>query len=124
LKNISARLKPGGVFLATIRDYDSLLQTRPSVQGPAFYSENGRRRIVHQIWDWHENSYTIHLYLTWETGSCWTTKHYASQYRAIRRKDLSERLESSEFREIEWLMPESSGFYQPVVVARKTATVP
>ena len=123
LKNISARLKPGGVFLATIRDYDSLLQTRPSVQGPAFYSENGRRRIVHQIWDWHENRYTIHLYLTWETGSCWTTKHYASQYRAIKRTELSENLESSGFHEIEWLMPESSSFYQPIIVARKAATM-
>jgi SAM-dependent methyltransferase len=119
LKSISARLRPGGLFLASIRDYDSLLQTRPSVQAPAFYSDKGSRRIVHQIWDWHENRYTIHLYLTWETGSSWTTKHYACQYRAIKRKELFDSLESSGFRAIEWLMPESSSFYQPIVLARK-----
>jgi glycine/sarcosine N-methyltransferase len=124
LKNISARLRSGGLFLASIRDYDSLLQTRPSFQAPAFYTEDGRRRIVHQIWDWHENRYTIHLYLTLETGSCWTIKHYASQYRAIKRKELSASLESSGFDEIEWIMPESSSFYQPIVVARKAAKVP
>jgi glycine/sarcosine N-methyltransferase len=119
LKNIFARLRPGGLFLASIRDYDRLLEIRPSVQKPAFYTANGRRRIVHQIWDWHENRYMIHLYLTWETDSCWTTKHYVSQYRAIKRKELTEGLEASEFLQIEWLMPESSNFYEPIVVARK-----
>jgi glycine/sarcosine N-methyltransferase len=49
LTNIFARLKPGGILLASIRDYDTLLNTRPSFQGPAFYSENGARRIVHQV---------------------------------------------------------------------------
>jgi len=119
LRAISSVLKPNGLLLATIRDYDSLLQTRPPVHGPAFYSENGRRRLAHQVWDWNENEYTVHLYLTWDTGSCWEARHYASRYRAITRKELSGRLESSGFRQIEWLMPESTTFYQPIVIARK-----
>ena len=121
IKNISGLLRTGGVLVSTIRDYDSLLQTRPAFQGPAFYSDNGRRRIVHQVWDWHENEYTVHLCLTLDTGSCWTTKHYASRYRAMRRKELSESLESGGLSQIEWLMPQSTSFYQPIVVARKVA---
>ena len=119
LKNIALRLTPGGILLATIRDYDSLLYTRPSFQGPAFYSENGTRRIVHQVWDWDDNQYVFHLYLTWNSDSFWTTKHYASRYRALRRQELTKNLIASGFHKIEWLMPEAASFYQPIVLARK-----
>jgi SAM-dependent methyltransferase len=119
LESVSIRLKPGGVLLATIRDYDSLLSTRPSFQGPSFYSESETRRIVHQVWDWDENQYEVHLYLTWNSASGWTTKHYASRYRAMTRVELTRRLESRAFKEVEWLVPEATTFYQPVVLARK-----
>ena len=119
LESISARLKPGGALLATMRDYDSLLSTRPSFQGPTFYSENETRRIVHQVWDWEGNQYDVHLYLTWNSASGWASKHYASRYRAITRAELTQCLESRSFKEIEWLMPETTTFYQPIVVARK-----
>ncbi len=119
LENISIRLKPGGLLLATIRDYDSLLPTRPSFQGPTFYFENGIRRIVHQVWDWDDNQYDVHLYLTWISASVWTTKHYGARYRAITRAELRQCLESHGFKEIEWLMPEATTFYQPIVLAHK-----
>lgn len=119
LENISIRLKPGGFLLATIRDYDSLLSTRPTFQGLTFYSENETRRIVHQVWDWDRNQYEVHLYLTWNSASLWTSKHYASRYRAITRAELTQGLESHGFKEIEWLMPEATAFYQPIVLARK-----
>jgi glycine/sarcosine N-methyltransferase len=119
LENISNRLRPGGILLATIRDYDSLLSVRPSFQGPAFYSEHETRRIVHQVWDWDENQYDVHLYLTWKSASHWTTKHYVSRYRAMTRAELTQVLESCGFEEIEWLMPEATTFYQPIVLARK-----
>ncbi len=119
LDNISVRLKPGGILLATIRDYDSLLSTRPAFQGPTFYSEGETRRIVHQVWDWNENQYEVHLYLTWHADSVWTTKHYASRYRAMTRAQLTQGLLLCGFKEIEWLMPETTTFYQPIVLARK-----
>lgn len=112
-------LRPGGILLATIRDYDSLLETRPTIQAPVFYSDNGRRRIVHQVWDWRTNEYVLHLYLTWETDSGWRSKHFASQYRALKREELSKSLKSSGFENVDWLMPEFTGFYQPIVFARK-----
>ncbi|SDF73459.1 class I SAM-dependent methyltransferase [Terriglobus roseus] len=119
LESISIRLKPGGLLLATLRDYDSLLSTRPTFQGPTFYSDNETRRIVHQVWDWDQNQYELHLYLTWNSGSLWTSKHYASRYRAITRAELTQSLEANSFKEIEWLMPEATTFYQPIVIARK-----
>lgn len=119
LENISMRLRPGGVFLATLRDYDSVLSTRPSFSGPVFYSEGETRRIVHQVWDWDENQYELHLYLTWHAASGWTARHYATRYRALTRAELTQGLESQGFTEIEWRMPQATGFYQQIVVARK-----
>lgn len=121
LTSIAAALKPQGVFLATLRDYDDLLRTRPALQAPGFYSRDGRRHIVHQVWDWDGNEYTVHLYITFESGASWTAKHYVTRYRALQRKELSQALESSGFCEIEWLLPASTGLYQPVVVAGKDA---
>lgn len=121
LMSISALIRPGGAFVATIRDYDELLQTRPAFHGPFFFSDNGRRRIVHQVWDWDGNEYVVHLHLTWETGSSWESKHYATRYRAIARNELSGILDATGLHEIEWLMPESTGYYQPIVIARKPA---
>lgn len=75
LDQIAAKLAPGGVFLATIRDYDRLVETRPQSQPPAFFSDNGLRRIVHQVWDWEGDFYTFHLYLTRETLTGWIANH-------------------------------------------------
>lgn len=120
LTSILAVLRPDGIFLATIRDYDALLRSRPAIQGPAFYSKDGRRHIVHQVWDWDENEYTVHLYLTWEEGASWVAKHFATRYRALQRKELTQSLESNGFGAIEWLLPQATGLYEPLVVARRT----
>ena len=48
-KQIRARLRPGGSLMASIRDYDRLIEERPVVQGPSFYSDQGHRRIVFQV---------------------------------------------------------------------------
>jgi len=123
LENIFLRLRPGGGLLATMRDYDRLLATRPTLQGPTFYSAKETRRIVHQVWDWDEDQYDVHLYLTWRTPSGWTAKHFASRYRALTRTELTSGLKAQGFREIEWLMPEQTKFNQPIVVARKSGGV-
>jgi glycine/sarcosine N-methyltransferase len=124
LENISTKLKDGGLFVATIRDYDQLLETRPTFQGPAFYLENGRRRIVHQVWDWRGNDYMVHVYITLENEASWETKHFTTTYRALERKTLTEILARTGFRSIEWLMPESTGYYQPIVISRKSLATP
>ena len=59
------KLRPGGSFIGSIRDYDRLVIERPTTQDPSFYSESDSRRIVFQIWDWlDERRYRFHLYIT------------------------------------------------------------
>ena len=85
---IAAKLKDSGILLATIRDYDQLVSTRPTMEAPRFYEEEGKSRFVHQVWQWDGEQYAIHLYLTLQTESEWTVSHFVSRYRALRRTRL------------------------------------
>jgi SAM-dependent methyltransferase len=117
---MSTKLRPGGIFLASTRDYDALIRERPIVQGPSFYGHDGQRRIVLQVWDWigHER-YVLHMYITHQTDGHWETHHFVSEYRCLERGELSRALATAGLEGIRWLMPDESGFYQPIVVARK-----
>lgn len=117
---MAGRLRPGGLFMASIRDYDLLVEQRPAMQEPAFFGEAGSRRIVHQVWDWKEAAgYTLHLYLTVEEEGSWATRHFVSEYRALKRQELTVALRAAGFAEPVWLMPAESGYYQPLVLARR-----
>lgn len=120
-EQMRSRLRPGGSLMASIRDYDRLIEERPVVQGPSFYSDysdQGRRRMVFQIWDWFDaRRYVFHLYITRELANGWQTFHTTGQYRAIRRDELAAILSRAGFKTPHWLAPEESGFYQPVVIA-------
>jgi SAM-dependent methyltransferase len=116
---MSAKLRPGGLFAASIRDYDLHLQERPVMQEPSFWGNEGARRIIHQIWDWTaEAKYTLHLYIAIQSNDAWKAHHFVSEYHCIKRRELSEALLAGGFREPCWLMPIESGYYQPLVLAR------
>lgn len=119
---VRGKLRPGGVFLASVRDYDTLMVERPLVQGLAFFMDGAARRIVHQVWDWaDERKYTFHLYVTRETPEGWDTRHSAGDYRAVTREELSNILRVAGFESDRWVFPSESGFYQPVVGARNAS---
>jgi 2-polyprenyl-3-methyl-5-hydroxy-6-metoxy-1,4-benzoquinol methylase len=121
LSSIASRLRQNGLFLASIRDYDALILTKPTVQPPAFYGQAGNRRFVHQVWDWiDEKSYALHHFITVQEGSAWTAHHFVSEYHCLLRDELSAALHTTGFDRIQWLVPAESGYYQPIVVARKT----
>jgi len=120
LSALRSKLKPNGLFLASIRDYDALILQRPSMQPPAFYGEAPKRRIVHQLWDWiAPDRYIVHLYITTQSHETWQTRHFVSEYRCLLRDELSAVLVSTGYSDLRWLTPTESGFYQPIVLARR-----
>ena len=44
---------------------------------------------------------------------------FTCEYRATRREELTQLLRSAGCREVVWKFPEETGFYQPIVVAKK-----
>jgi len=116
---IRRKLRAGATFMGSVRNYDSLVQERPVVQGPAFYSDQGSRRIVHQVWDWSDDRrYSFHLYITREVEGSWETQHYVSNYRAVLREEFSRILQAAGFVDCRWILTAESGFYQPIVLAK------
>lgn len=121
---IHACLRPGGVFLASIRDYDQLV--RDNVQGvaPAIYTGDTGRRIIGQAWQWSadRSSLTINLFLLAERDGGWDTSVHTTTYRAVRRAELTAALTDAGFTDLRWHEPPGSGFYQPIVVARSAGS--
>jgi glycine/sarcosine N-methyltransferase len=113
-----SRLRPGGSLMASTRDYDRLIEERPVVQPPSFYLDQGRRRIVFQVWEWlNARQYVFHLYITRELATGWQTFHTSGLYHAIRRDELVAVLTQAKFKNVRWLDAAESGFYQPIVLA-------
>ena len=120
-QQVFAKLKIGGSFIGSIRDYDALIVERPTIQGPNFYSENGRSRIVFQIWDWLDaRRYRFHLYITQSLGSGWDAFHFTTTYRAVLRAELQRILRQAGFVDVRWLLPSQCGLYQPIFVATRS----
>jgi 2-polyprenyl-3-methyl-5-hydroxy-6-metoxy-1,4-benzoquinol methylase len=118
-RNMYAKIQHEGVLLITMRDYDELAKEKPRSTEPRVYDEG--KRIVFQVWDWADDAktYWTNQFIMQETNGEWITKHHKTKYRALQRDEFSNILSEVGFSEIEWLMPAESGYYQPIVVARK-----
>jgi glycine/sarcosine N-methyltransferase len=122
LTAMRAVLRPGGLLLASTRDYDAVLTVtpRPSGELPRLLEQGGHRRMVAQTWTWLDaERYRFDHFILVEDGGGWTVRHRQATYRAITRSALSERLEEAGFTEVCWCLPEESGFFQPFVTARR-----
>jgi hypothetical protein len=116
-----SRLRPGGILLLSLRDYRPIMADRPAGTQPAFFREGqGRRRIVHQVWDWRDaRRYTFHLYITREAADGgWETMHFVGKYRAVTPVEVAALATAAGLREVRVLGQEETGFYQPIVAAK------
>ena len=118
VNSMVGRLRPGGLFLASIRDYDSLLQSKPPYSPPYIHKTEAGRRVSFQTWDWEGESYRLTQYIIEDEGAL-SIHRFDCEYRATRREELSALLLEAGCREAVWLFPEETGFYQPIAAARK-----
>ena len=120
-QNMASKLKPTGLLLASIRDYDRLAKEKPVLDSPRVLDGPEGRRIVFQVWDWSSDgrTYTAHQFILRETKGEWKTFHCTVDYRALLRDELSEVLREAGLSAIRWHMPKESGYYQPIVTGRK-----
>ena len=107
----------GGLLLASIRDYDALLEERPQLVSPRIISTASGVRVVFQVWEWQGEQYRVTQFFVVPHGSEWQMRSYTTTYRALRRETLTHALSEAGFAEIRWLMSAESGFYQPIVLA-------
>jgi hypothetical protein len=81
--------------------------------------DDGRQRIVHQIWDWRDDRrYVVHLYITREIrDGGWEVKHLTRYYREVTPREIAIQAEKAGFRNAEVLYPATTGYYQPIFTA-------
>ena len=118
VKSIVGRLKADGIFVASIRDYDSLLANKPPYSPPYIHKTEKGQRVSFQTWDWQDENYRLTQYIIEDEETLRISK-FVCEYRATRREELTRLLRDEGCREVVWKTPEETGFYQPIVVARK-----
>ena len=118
VRSITGRLQDGGIFVASIRDYDALLKDKPPYSPPYIHKTMDGQRVSFQTWSWEGEHYKLIQYII-EDGKTLAVSKFACEYRATRREEITDLLLENGCREVQWLFPEETGFYQPIVVARK-----
>lgn len=115
-----SKLAPGGLFLASIRDYGQLTRERPRFDSGRVIDGPDGRRVTFQVWDWSEDGrmYRVNQFVLRQMGAQWETHCHSGTYRALLREELDRALTGAGFTDVRWHTPEQSGFYQPVFSAR------
>lgn len=97
------RLRPGGMFIATLRNYDNVMVERYDHVPLVMHRKNGKR-VVFQLWNWQNNSsiYEITLFIIRRLNNEWITRQFTSKYRAIKSDTLKRLMGNVEFTSVEW----------------------
>lgn len=112
------RLRDGGLFVASIRDYDRMLQEKPAPSAPYVHKTENGQRVLFQTWDWVGENYRFIQYII-DGGASLQISKFECEYPATRREEISKLLYACGCREVFWKLLEITGFYQPVVIVRK-----
>jgi SAM-dependent methyltransferase len=118
IKSIINQILPSGMFVASIRDYDSLLKDKPPYSPPYIHKTAKGQRVSFQTWMWEGDNYRLVQYIIDDEEALQISK-FECEYRATRREELTRMLVANGCEEVTWMFPEETGFYQPIVIAKK-----
>lgn len=118
IQSITNQIAAGGILVASIRDYDALLKDKPPYSPPYIHKTDKGQRVSFQTWDWNGDHYKLTQYIIDDEGSLQVSK-FGCEYRTVRREELTNLLLANGCREVVWKFPEETGFYQPIVIAKK-----
>jgi glycine/sarcosine N-methyltransferase len=117
LRAMRSKLRPGGVLIISIRDYD---KERPAAP-PPYLVAGPPRRLVVRLHDWDAPDspyYTVRFFFITETADGWDLAHHDARYRAMPRAELTAAASAAGFEDIIWREADDVGYHQPIVTAR------
>ncbi len=116
---MAAKAAPGGLVLASIRDYDALAEEKPAFDPPRI--SDGGRHVVFQIWNWRADgrAYDMTMFVLRRRGGEWSMRHFTAPLRAVLRDEVAAAFARAGLVDVEWRMPGAAAYYQPAVTARK-----
>ncbi|MBQ2881919.1 MAG: class I SAM-dependent methyltransferase [Clostridia bacterium] len=117
-KSITNQIKENGIFVGSIRDYDSLLRDKPPYSPPYIHKTENGQRVSFQTWEWEEDHYTLTQYIIDDNENL-TVSKFECEYRATLREEMTALFFFNGCKSVDWLFPDETGFYQPIIIARK-----
>ena len=114
-----SKLRPGGLLVISVRDYDKELVDRPATGIPQI-NPGPPRKVVVRLHDWDSPDspmYTVHFLVLTEGRAGWTVAHHSSRYRAVGRGAITQAAEAAGFTQVTWYAGEDIRFHQPVMTA-------
>ncbi|HET7044214.1 MAG TPA: class I SAM-dependent methyltransferase [Gaiellaceae bacterium] len=119
LASMRRRLRPGGLLLVGIRDYDAAVADQCAIAAPSLV-EGPLRRLVARLHDWDAPGgplHTVDFFVLTEEAAGWTFDRHHVRYRALTREALARAAGAAGLRDVRWTMPGESGLGQPVTTA-------
>jgi glycine/sarcosine N-methyltransferase len=117
LRAMRSKLRPGGLLIISIRDYD---KERPPAP-PPYVVAGPPRRLVVRLHDWDAPDspyYTVRFFFLTEADDGWTMTHHGARYRAMPRGELAAAAAAAGFDDIAWHEADDVGYHQPILTAR------
>ncbi|MFJ2136757.1 class I SAM-dependent methyltransferase [Streptomyces sp. NPDC087845] len=118
-------LRPAGLLLVSTRSYDDLLRDRPAstppqVHRPTTCADSRERTVTFQLWHWHDDGehYDLEHFQLLPAGGDWRVQVRRTTYWALGRDRLTGLAADAGFVDLGWRMPQETGFFQPLLVAR------
>ncbi len=120
LASMKTRLKPDGLLLLSLRDYDSIVKEKSRFTSQHVQDRPDGRRVVFQLRDWASDGrgYRAHQFLIKQNDGGYELKHFETEHRALLRDEMMSAIRDAGYEDIRWHYPETSGYYQLIVTAR------
>jgi SAM-dependent methyltransferase len=120
LREMARVVRPGGVVLVSIRDYEAARRDRLPGTLPQVSRTPTDEAIAFQVWDWHADgkSYDLTHFGLASRGGGWVVTTRAATLRAFVRDELLGVARSAGLVDVGWRTAPETGFFQPLLVAR------
>jgi glycine/sarcosine N-methyltransferase len=115
------KLRPSGLLVISIRDYDRALRQRPTTAPPVEIT-GPPRRIVARLHEWDAPDsllYTVRFLILTQEEVGWRITDHATRYRALPAAQLTGSAARAGLIDVGWLTATEAGFHQPVMVAQR-----
>ncbi len=96
IRNFHKLLRPGGTLVIGMRDFDFMLEDRPTFVPRHIHTEDPNEdKILFDVWDWDDGppiTVTFNTFIVSGKGSDYRVTKYPVTYRALRREELESML--------------------------------
>ena len=112
--------RPGGHVVLSTRDYEQARQVHPSGTLPQISRHTGSLTVTFQVWEWLSDGerYDLQHFQVAQDQDDWVVARRTSRLWAISRRELTECARRAGLKHVDWLLPEESGFFQPLLIGR------